>query len=111
MSGKEKGRNSQKKKEAKRAEKVNVIESSNSEEESEYDDDYDEDDNDDCEFTNIQEPKDITDARKVLHATWKSLAPPVKEDNLKGYYYAFIYIDPKINKKNICWESITEMVA
>ena len=61
--------------------KVNVSESSNSEEESEYEDE--EDDDDDCEFTNIQESKDITDARKILHATWKSLAPPVKEDNLK----------------------------
>ena len=45
-----------------------------------------------------QEPKDITDAR-ILHATWKSLAPPIKEDNLKEYYYAVIYIDPKNNKR------------
>ena len=77
--------------------KVDVSESNNSEEESEYEDD--EDDDDDCEFTNIQEPKDMADARKILHATWKSLAPPVKEDNLKEYYYAVIYIDPKNNKK------------
>ena len=29
----------------------------------------------------------ITDAQKILHATWKSLAQPVKEDILKEYYY------------------------
>ena len=96
-SEKEKGRNLGKKKGAKCTGKVDVSESSNSEEESEYEDD--EDDDDDCEFTNIQEPKDMADARKILHATWKSLAPPVKEDNLKEYYYAVIYIDPKNNKK------------
>ena len=45
-----------------------------------------------------QEPKDTTDAR-ILHATWKSLAPPIKEDSLKEYYYAVIYIDPKNNKR------------
>ena len=82
--------------------KVNVSESSNSEEESEYEDE--EDDDDDCEFTNIQESKDITDARKILHATWKSLAPPVKEDNLKECYYAVTYIDPKNNKKYLLGE-------
>ena len=96
-SQKEKGRNLRKKKGAKCTGKVDVSESSNSEEESEYGDD--EDDDDDCEFINIQEPKDMADARKILHATWKSLAPPVKEDNLKEYYYAVIYIDPKNNKK------------
>ena len=42
--------------------KVNVNESSNSEEKPEYEDE--EDDDDDCEFTNIQESKDITDAQK-----------------------------------------------
>ena len=88
----------QKKKGAKHTKKVGVRESSSSEEESEYEDDNNEDD-DDCEFTNIQEPKDITDAQKILHATWKSLTPPVKEDNLKGCYYAVIYIYPKNNKK------------
>ena len=79
-SQKEKGRNLRKKKGAKCTGKVDVSESSNSEEESEYEDR--EDDNDDYKFTNIQEPKDIIDARKILYATWKSLPPPVKEDNL-----------------------------
>ena len=40
----------------------------------------------------------ITDARKILHATWKSLAQPIKEDILKEDHYAVIYIDPKNNK-------------
>ena len=75
-SEKAKGRNLRKKKGAKRTEKVYVSESSSSEEESEYEDDDDEDDDDDYEFTNTQEHTDITDARKILHVTWKSLAPP-----------------------------------
>ena len=90
-SQKEKGRNLRKKKGAKCTGKVDVSESSNSEEESEQEDDKD--DNDDCKFTNIQEPKDITDAPKILHATWKRLAPPVNKDNFKDYYYAVICID------------------
>lgn len=94
----------QKKKGAKHAEKVDVIESSSSEEESEYEDNDDEDDNDDCKFTNTQEPKEITHAQKILHATCKSLSPPVKEDNFKEYSYAVIYIDPK----KICSESILQ---
>ena len=98
-SEKEKGRNLRKKKGAKPTKKVDVSENSSSEEESEHEDDDDEDDNDDCEFTNIQEPKDITDAQKILHSTWKSLAPPAKEDNLKECCCAVIYIDPKNNKK------------
>ena len=68
---KRKGKSLWKKKGAKRIKKVDVSESSSSEEESEYGDDNNEDDDDDCKFTNIQEPKDITDARKSLHATWK----------------------------------------
>ena len=68
---KRKGRSLWKKKGAKRTKKVDVSESSSSEEESEYEDDNNEDDDDDCKFTNIQEPKDIKDARKSLHATWK----------------------------------------
>ena len=98
-----KGRNLRKKKGVKRTKKVDVSESSSSEEESEYEDDNNEDDDDDCEFANIQEPKDTTDAQKILHATWKSLAPPVKEDNLKEFYYAVIdpknIFIPKITKK------------
>ena len=86
-----KGRNLRKKKGGKCTGKVDVSESSNSEEESEQEDDKD--DNDDCKFTNIQEPKDITDAPKILHATWKRLAPPVNKDNFKDYYYAVICID------------------
>ena len=43
--------------------------------------------------------KDMADPQKILHATWKSLAPEVKKDNLQEYYYAVIYIDPKNNKK------------
>ena len=97
--GKEK-KNLRKKKGAKCTGKVHVSESSN-EEESEYD--AHEDDNDDCEFTNIQEPKDTTDAQKILHATWKSLALPVKEDNLKGIIMLF-YIDLKNNKKMLLGE-------
>ena len=85
----------QKKKGAKHAEKVDAIESSSSEEESEYEDNDDEYDNDDCKFTNTQGPNKITHAQKTLHATCKSLSPPVKEDNFKEYYYAVIYIDPK----------------
>ena len=61
-SEKEKGRNLRKKKGAKCTEKLEVSESSSSEEESEYEYDNDKDDNDDCQFTNIQGPKDITDA-------------------------------------------------
>ena len=49
-------RNLRKKKGAKHTEILDISESSCSEEESEYEDD------DDYEFTNIQEPKDITDA-------------------------------------------------
>ena len=62
--------------------KSRCSESSNSGEESEYEDDENDDD-DDWEFTNIQEPKDIADAQKILYATSKNLAPPEKEDNLK----------------------------
>ena len=88
-SEREKGRKLWKKKGTKKVlkkctEKVDVSESSNSEEESEYEDR--EDDNDDYKFTNIQEPKDIIDARKILYATWKSLPPPVKEDNLYWFW-------------------------
>ena len=61
--------------------KSRCSESSNSDEESEYEDD--ENDDDDWEFTNIQEPKDIADAQKILYATSKNLAPSEKEDNLK----------------------------
>ena len=45
-----------------------------------------------------QEPKDITDAR-ILHATWKSLAPPIKEDNLKEYYYLSFILIQKITQE------------
>ena len=48
---------------------------------------------------------------KTLNATWKSLAPLKIKDTLKEYNYAVIYIDSKKNKKNVCWKSITKMVA